>query len=99
MPRKPPKPTTAYRMLLDILLSTRSSTWPIFWPDLFFTAVPMTFFARIAEVWPDGVVIAVSFAVFFTTAHGTRRVVLASIGELRTLLSADAQRAVGVLAT
>src|SRR3954463_6443951 len=56
MPRKPPKPTTAKMMLLDVLSSTMSSTWPIFSPAEFFTAVPITFFARIAEVCPDAVV-------------------------------------------
>src|SRR5688572_19320355 len=49
-------------MLLEVLSSTMSSTWPIFCPAVFLTVVPMTFLARIAEVCPDGVVIAISFA-------------------------------------
>src|SRR5690348_4378074 len=43
-------------MLFDVLSSTMSSTWPIFCPAVFFTVVPMTFLARIAEVCPDAVV-------------------------------------------
>src|SRR5579872_1644185 len=43
-------------MLFDCLSSTTSSTCPILSPELLVTLVPMTFFARMALVWPVAVV-------------------------------------------
>src|SRR4051812_6812657 len=60
IPRKPPKPTTANRILFDVLSSTMSSTLPIFSPAEFFTLLPMTRFARIAAVCPVAVGIVFS---------------------------------------
>src|SRR6185437_6582120 len=45
-------------MLFDCLSSTRSSTSPIFLPAGSVTFVPMTRFARMADVWPVAVVMS-----------------------------------------
>jgi hypothetical protein len=87
-------------MLLEVLSRTMSSTWQIFWPAVFLTAVPRTFLARIAEVWPDAVVIAISFA--FRSAmhrHVMGGAVGGCIGGLRAPLSADVLAAAHILST